>query len=197
MSSKRIFLALPIAPNWRKAFEHYRDRHGDIPYLRWTPLANLHVTTLFLGDADEEVLSEVRVRAKAAVAGSSGFALSLERVQYAPPESRARMVWAYLTPENAFIELVLELARTMSEIPMGLDDLKRGLLETGADISPHVTLARFRSDLPYPRELRRLLRTEREGELLHVSEIILFESLRGHDGRPPEYRMLDTFSLGA
>lgn len=197
MLSKRLFLAIPLSGDWRRVFERYRDRHGDIPYLRWTPLQNLHITALFIGDVGEDAIEEVRTRAKEAAMNTSRFALPLARVQYAPPESRARMVWAYLESEEAYVELVLELARTMSEISAGLDDLKRRLLENGADITPHITLARFRSDMPYPRELRRLSRTEREGELFHASQLVLYESMLGRDGRPPEYRMLDTFSIGA
>lgn len=192
----RLFFALPISRDWEKIFEHYRDRHGNIPYLRWTPLRNLHITVLFLGDVDDVALPEIQKRAREVAAATSRFALALERVQYAPPESRARMVWAYLTPESAYVDLVLELARTMSEISAGLDDLKRELLKDGANVLPHLTLARFRSDMPYPKELRKLSRTEREGDLLFVSELVLFESTLGDRGHPPTYHALDTFPFG-
>jgi 2'-5' RNA ligase len=192
----RLFFALPIPRDWEKTFEKYRDRHGDIPYLRWTPLANLHVTTLFLGEVDDEALDSVRRRAREVARAAAPIALALHRVQYAPLESRARMIWAYFDSDAAYVDLVLELARMMSEIPVGLDDLKSQLLSRGADIVPHATLARFRSDIPYPRELRRLSRTGREGEICSMNELILFESQK-RPNHPPIYRPVDAFTLGA
>jgi 2'-5' RNA ligase len=194
MSSKRLFLALPLSRDWVKTIERYKDKNSDIPYLRWTPLENLHITALFLGDVDDAVLEDVRLRAGEVADDSKGIELSMERIQYGPPDSRARMVWAYLSPEAAYVDLVLELSRSMSEISAGLDDLKSRLLLDGADIIPHITLARFRSDMSYPRELHRLKMCEREGELFRADELVLFES-RITLGKT-EYRKIEVFKLG-
>lgn len=192
---RRLFFSVPLSPAWVKVFEKYRDRHGDIPYLRWTPLANLHVTALFLGEVPAVAISEIIRRAREVVSSENVFELTLERVQYAPPAARARMVWAYLEPAPEYVNLVLELSRAMSEVPLGLEDMKARLISEGADILPHITLGRFRNDMPYPRELRRLSRTEREGQTLRVSRLILYETI-WRAGHAPMYRRIDTFYLG-
>ncbi len=189
----RLFLALPLSYDWLKTFEHYRDAHSDIRYLRWMPLENLHVTALFLGEVMDATLPHVIERAEEIAHATHTFMLDFQRIQYAPPETRAHMVWAYLDASPLYVRMVQELSDSFSEIFVGHEDIKSSLLSGGIDIAPHVTFARFRSDRPHPRELHKLHRTEREGESLAFRELRLYRSrLRSER---PTYDVIDTFAL--
>ena len=184
----RLFAAIILPGELVKTIERYRDSLGRrIPYLRWTPLIQLHITPLFIGEVSEDELPALAGELRAVALHHASFTLTIQRVGYAPPGGRARMVWAYAEPSEAFARLT--------------DDIGEGTCR--ANVSPvdafaeekeaHVTLARFDKRVAPPRELVRLPRSGAEGATIPVTEVLLMQSRLTPSG--PLYTALHHFSL--
>lgn len=163
---KRLFIAIPIEKKWEKIFEKYRDPMGEYAWLKWESLPKLHVTVLFIGNTDEELIPEIEDALTDIVMAQSPFTLSLERITYAPEGKRASMIWAKWKHQPEFATLVARTREELSYIVGKVD----------ADpIVAHTTLARFDKKAIGPKELIHLKHTLHEGEEMSVKEVILME----------------------
>lgn len=181
----RLFLGFSLNKDWTQAFENYRDQFDGVPYLKFSPLANLHVTACFLGEVDERLLPDVvRIIGKIALHHNS-FLFRFERTGYAPQGRSASMVWAYMELAACFVALVEELRRELLPFAPQMD--------FDHAIKPHITLARFRRGISPPRELAELGHVGREGDEFRATELILYESHLS--GNNPLYRITASFPL--
>ena len=87
---KRLFIAIPIEKKWEKIFEKYRDPMGEFSWLKWEPLPKLHVTVLFVGNTDEELIPEIEDALTDIGMAQQPFTIALERMTYAPEDSVKR-----------------------------------------------------------------------------------------------------------
>ena len=165
---KRLFIAIPIEKKWEKIFEKYRDPMGEIKWLTWESLPKLHVTVLFLGPTDEELIPEIEDALTDIVMAQPPFALTLEKITYAPEGKRASMIWGKWKPQPEFSTLVARVREELSYIV--------GKVETDP-IVPHTTLARFDKKAVPPKELIHLKKTLHEEEMMPVKEILLMETV--------------------
>lgn len=187
---KRIFVSIPLERHYVKVFSRYRDAHGKIPYLRWTPLRKLHITVLYIGSVREEAVDAVKSVLEEVAKQYQAFALTLEKISYAPPERVADMVWAYLEPNSALDAVANAVYCKVSDVGiMPADSFKNGR----DSLVPHITLARFKENLV--QELVDLKQTGLEGQKLLVEEIQLLESKQNSNGG--EYKILDTYKLSS
>ncbi len=184
---KRLFIALPLPQTALKALAKYRDTMGrETPYLRWTPVANLHVTALFLGNVAEESIPFAAEALQNVCRAAKPFPLVCESARYAPPQSVPNMVWLSCRKSRLFLALVKRLAAALSAFAPEMDWSPRK-----AD-TPHVTLARFQKSV-LPERLRRLRRTGLESTSVAVSSCALMESELTPSG--PFYRTLSSYSF--
>ena len=168
---KRLFVAIPIERHFLSVFSKYRDIHGRIPYLTWTPEKKMHITVLFIGSVPDERVTDVQTELADIAGHTQPFSLVLRKVSYAPPDKPADMVWAYFTPDAALDGLAHELHRRLTSIGIEPADSFKNARDA---VLPHVTLARFKKkDVQKLFELRR---TELEGYRLLVEDIYLIES---------------------
>jgi len=177
---RRLFLALPLERGLYKVLARYRDAHGRIPYLRWMPLQNLHVTVLFLGLVEEYKLTELRERVSCALRAVPRFELAFDRITYAPRHRPADMVWAQFKPHPLFDLMVDEVRKAAEPIVVSPENATRERI-------PHCTLARFRGKIP-ERPLFRLRQLEHHRGVMPVERVVLFESKLRSEG--PHYRPL-------
>lgn len=165
---KRLFIAIPIQDKWGEIFAAYREPMEEFTWLKWEPLPKLHVTVLFVGPADEELIPEIEDALADIVFAQSPFSLSLEKVTYAPEGKRASMIWAKWKHQPEFATLVARTREELSYIVGKVD----------ADpIVAHTTLARFDKKAIGPKELVSLNPTHHEHEEMAVKEIVLMESV--------------------
>jgi 2'-5' RNA ligase len=186
---KRLFVAIPIERHFLSVFSKYRDTHGRIPYLTWTPEKKLHITLLFIGAVPFEQTEAVREVLTDIARQATPFSLTLHKVSYAPPEKPADMVWAYFDQSSTLDTLAHEVHHklTAQGIPPA-DSFKNGRNE----VLPHVTLARFK--IKDVQTLLDLKRTELEGYKLLVKDMLLVESRSTPQGSI--YTTLDEWRLG-
>lgn len=106
--------------------------------LRLVPVANLHVTVVFLGEVEDARVDEL-VQRLAWVAGREpAFQLAVGRALPAPPR-RPRMLWALVAPSQPLLRLSRDLHAAARPLAPGLAKPLRGY--------GHITLARFRPPL--------------------------------------------------
>ena len=141
----RIFIAVNFPKDIKKVLERYQEKWAELP-AKWTPVDNLHITLLFLGDVTDEELGDVCVIAKEVAARHNSLDIQLNKVAYGPddppsPEASVgqgkipRMVWAS--------------GEKSKELSVLRNDLENALLEKvrfvpdNRGLTPHVTLARI------------------------------------------------------
>ena len=184
---RRLFLAIPLDKRYLRACMRLRDAYGRIPYLRWTPLANLHVTVLFIGNVEEELVPPIRSSIEDRLREFEHFELRLDKVTYAPHHRPADMVWAKFHASDEFERLAELMREAVTEVVAPPE-------QSHPELTPHITLARFKRSVP-KRPLYRLPKIGLEGSLFPVESVVLFESrLRGAGA---QYRPLMTFDAAA
>ena len=182
---KRLFISIPIEEKWGKVFEDYRAPMGELDWLRWDPLLKLHVTVLFLGATDDELIPEIEDALADIAAAQKPFALTLEKITYAPEKERANIVWARWKDQPEFATLSARTREELSYIVGKVDSMPA---------KPHTTLARFNKKVKSPKELIHLKHTEHEGETMDVKEILLMESAMTASGSI--FKVLSIHKLG-
>lgn len=130
MEPKRLFLAIPITDEMKKAFTRYLARYKKIP-ARWVEEQNYHVTTLFLGDTAGEQIPKIQATIKEKTASMEPFKLIFDSICFFPDSRHPHMIWAKFQKSDPFTKLVKELGEAL-----GIEDEKESI--------PHVTLARLK-----------------------------------------------------
>lgn len=167
---KRLFIALPFPKTVLKALSKYRDGMGrETPYLRWTPVENLHITALFLGDVAERDIARVEETVEAVCQKTKPFSLVCGGAHYAPAHRPPTMVWLAFEESRPFSAFARRLSDVLALLAPAMD-YTQWKAET-----PHVTVARFQRKV-LPHKLRRLRQTGLEGTAISISSCELMES---------------------
>lgn len=174
---KRIFIALPLEKRFLKSFEDYRDGMGRAtPYLRWAPVANLHLTVLFIGDVSAGEALFVSQAVQGVCDKTRTFLLDFDKIIYAPPNRPSSMVWAVFQRSNDFEVFCANICGSIQTLaadkPESFPDFGCGSIK---EPIPHVTLARFKPDVGV-QKLVPLGRAFSEKESMQVGECLLMES---------------------
>jgi len=165
----RLFTGLDLPRDVAANLEELLRRLKPTAKVNWSPPANLHVTTKFIGEWPEGRLGEL----KAALAGiprGGVIPVRIRQVGFYPNGRAARNFWAGIEapglPE-------LAAATDKATAALGIDSEKRAF-------SPHLTLARIKS----PAELGALhqaiggLASRDFGEFAAASFFLYLSSLR-------------------
>jgi len=134
----RLFVALPLPRETRKAFIAWTRKCVAPPILRWTPEEQLHITMHFLGEVEDARVRIVTVALDGIHARS--FDVEFDRIEVL---GRASVLVAAtkLTPQIAALEIdVRARVLALGKMP-----------EAGREFRPHVTLARARRGESVPK----------------------------------------------
>jgi 2'-5' RNA ligase len=129
MSSKRLFLAIAIPPDFRSQLASYKH-HIALERLSWVKEENLHITLLFLGNIDIENIPTVEKKL-ASLTDFKPFHLTCTRVIPVCRRGKLSMIWASFEESPDFTELATRVSDILHH-PSDHPPL------------PHVTLARAR-----------------------------------------------------
>lgn len=133
----RLFFALDIASEIRRALTAYVDSLRRVPGVRFMPPESYHVTLKFLG----EVQNLDRAKSAAAEVQSPGFDLSLRETGFFPNARAPRIFWAGIHADDRLPALAATLEEALS---------KAGFAREERPFRPHLTLARSGSGRPTP-----------------------------------------------
>ncbi|WP_338494584.1 RNA 2',3'-cyclic phosphodiesterase [Streptomyces sp. SJL17-4] len=186
----RIFAAVLPPPERLDELGHVVDRLHRLPGadgLRWTSRPGWHLTLAFMGEVDEELLPELRVRLARAAHRTPPFPLRL----HGGGHFGRRALWVGIAGDLDELRLLAERADAAARragLPM--DEHRR--------YQAHLTVARARGDEvdlhPFLDELGTF-----EGSRWEAGELALVRSnlpVSGVRGEQPRYEKVDGWPLG-
>lgn len=134
----RLFTGFDLPAEVVRALEDLLDRLRPAARIKWSPPANLHITTRFIGEWPAERLPELR----AALVGLPSYPpipIHIRKLGFFPNPHSPRIFWAG-------VEAAPDLAALAAETDRVLDPL--GLKPEGRPFNPHLTLARIKEPTP-------------------------------------------------
>jgi 2'-5' RNA ligase len=183
---KRIFIAVKVTPEAEllKAAANLRALLAS-ESIKWTDMANTHLTLAFLGDTEEDRIKLVAGMLGDRCAGFREFSFNIKGTGVFKSYRDPRVIWAGITPAERLSALEVEINSGLAE---------NGFMIPDRPFRPHLTLGRIRSvkNNDYLREV-----VERYEDTVFqtvtANEVILFESILKQTG--PIYKPLGRFGL--
>lgn len=133
----RLFTGLDLPGEVVSRLEDLLRRLKPAARINWSPPANLHITTRFIGEWPEERLPEL-TSALAAIPSRPALHVSIRQVGFFPNLRAPRNFWAGIDAPG--------LPELAADIDIVLADL--GLEREKRPYSPHLTLARIKEPQP-------------------------------------------------
>ncbi|MBI3207386.1 MAG: RNA 2',3'-cyclic phosphodiesterase [Candidatus Solibacter usitatus] len=128
----RLFVGLEIPEEVRAKLSELLDRLRPAARLRWSPVANLHITTKFIGEWPKERLSEMKT-ALDQVTGEP-VPIAIRGLGWFPNPHQPRVFFASVRAPATLVALAAQTAEAVAAL---------GVLKETRDYSPHMTLARI------------------------------------------------------
>jgi RNA 2',3'-cyclic 3'-phosphodiesterase len=125
-------LPLEVVENLKRLLERLRPKAR----IQWSPPANLHITTKFIGPWPEERLEELK-RALGAVAPRPPLSVRIHELGFFPSPRSPRVFWCGIEAPG-LTELAADTERATSAL---------GIPGESRPYSPHLTLARIKERL--------------------------------------------------
>lgn len=131
----RLFAGLDLPPDCVRAIDTLQSKLRPRAHISWSPAANLHITTKFIGEWPEPRL-DVLKQALARVPVPAPFDIHIRKLGFFPNTRAPRVFWAGIDAPPA----LAELARATDDATAAL-----GVAKEERAYSPHLTLARIRT----------------------------------------------------
>jgi 2'-5' RNA ligase len=129
----RLFTGLDLPPDVAANLDRVQARLRPTARINWSPVANLHVTTKFIGEWPEARLGDLK-DALAALPSRDPITLSIRRLGFFPNPHSPRVFWCGIEAPG-LRELAAESDRATSTL---------GIASEEREYSPHLTLARIK-----------------------------------------------------
>jgi RNA 2',3'-cyclic 3'-phosphodiesterase len=134
----RLFTGLDLPAEVVRALDALLDRLRPTARIKWSPPANLHVTTRFIGEWPEARLPDLH-GALGGIPSHTPIPILIRKLGFFPNPQAPRIFWAG-------VEASTDLAALAAETDRALEPL--GLKPEGRPFSPHLTLARIKDPVP-------------------------------------------------
>ena len=143
----RLFTGIDVPYQMRRNLELLLELLKPKARIAWSPLANLHVTTKFVGEWPEERLEELKEALRGVAAPAGKMKIGIRGLGWFPNPHHPRVLYVAVQagPELA------ELARATGAACAAL-----GIEAETKEYRPHLTLARIRTEEPLG-ELKRAI----------------------------------------
>ncbi|MGD0499021.1 MAG: RNA 2',3'-cyclic phosphodiesterase [Bryobacteraceae bacterium] len=132
----RLFVGLDLPENTIRNLEALLERLRPTARIHWSPPANLHITTKFIGEWPDERVGEVKA-ALAAIEPGAAIPVRVQRLGFFPNPHAPRVFWCGI--EAPGLE-ALAAATDRATAALGIPPETRAF-------SPHLTLARIKERL--------------------------------------------------
>lgn len=126
----RLFTGLEIPAAVLDRLEALLNRLKPKASIHWSPVANLHITTKFIGEWREEKLPEL-IRSLAAVPHTGSIRIRIEGLGFFPDAQSPRVFWAGVHAPSTLTALAGETDRALTAL---------GIAAEKRVYSPHLTL---------------------------------------------------------
>jgi 2'-5' RNA ligase len=132
----RLFTGLDLPAEVVRNLEKLLDDLRPTARIQWSPPANLHITTKFIGEWPEERVDELKA-ALAELPSRPEIPLNIRQVGFFPNPKSPRVFWCGIEAQG-LAELAADTDRATASL--GIESEKRAY-------SPHLTLARIKERL--------------------------------------------------
>jgi 2'-5' RNA ligase len=135
-SRMRLFAGLDLPPDVAGSLERLLEELRPAARIQWSPPANLHITTKFIGEWPEERLPELETALRG-LPSRDNIPVHIQRVGFFPNPHSPRVFWCGIDAPG-LEGLAADTDRATSAL--GIESEKRAF-------SPHLTLARIKERL--------------------------------------------------
>src|SRR5581483_5650316 len=140
----RLFAAIDIPEDVRRHLQTLVDLLRPTAHINWSPVANLHITTKFIGEWPEDRLEEMKAALRG-VASTGPIEISVRSLGWFPNARHPRVFWAGIEASDQLAALAEATETAVAKLGVAKEDRK---------FSPHLTLARIRERVPMEAVLR-------------------------------------------
>lgn len=197
MLRHRVFIAINLPDNIKKALAKYQKKFSELP-VKWVKEKNLHLTVLFLGYLTDVEIQKVCEISKKVSQNIKPFQIVLNKITYGPKEINIedirtlgeipRMIWLKGEKSKELSELRSKLELEITKNINYKKDFK--------EVIPHITLGRIRKWQFKNLDLDEIPEISEEISLIvDVNSIEIMESNLRRSG--PEYIILESVELGS
>jgi RNA 2',3'-cyclic 3'-phosphodiesterase len=184
----RTFIAIPLHNEAKKELSLLQGRFkkSDVD-VKWVNPKDIHLTLRFLGDVEENKLTQIKRSLTRAVKKHGQFDLCLKKLSALPTLIYPKTIIVNANDEKRSCQ-ALQKSVSMAIKKIGFEKEHRAFL-------PHITLGRVRSD-KNKKALINLIEKEKDfslGAKIPIKCIVLFSSLITQRG--PVYSILEEFPL--
>ncbi len=186
--TKRIFLGIKI-PVEQKLLGTLSEIKKTLKndYIKWVEINNLHLTLLFLGDINEEIISDIISKLKMVENKVSNFKITFRNIGVFKNVYHPRVIWIGIEPIEEMQKLKAEIDKLITTIGLSFKSEEK--------FHPHLTIARPKN-LKDPSKLKFFI-DRYEGIILqevNITKFQLFESKLTPKG--PIYSIINEYLLG-
>ncbi len=134
----RLFTAIDLPVDLVAALARLIGRLRPTARIKWSPEANLHITTKFIGEWPEDKLEQL-TGALAPLGAREPFPLEVRGLGFFPNPHSPRVFFAAVHAPQTLVELAHETDAVLANI---------GVAAEKKPFSPHLTLARIKEPVP-------------------------------------------------
>jgi 2'-5' RNA ligase len=134
----RLFTAVDIPQDVIRRLDRLAAALRPTARIFWSPVANLHITTKFIGEWPEERLEEL-TEALRSLPRRDAIPIEVHGLGFFPNPRSPHVFWAGVHAPGGLGELALETDRALARI---------GVPPESRAFSPHLTLARIKTPVP-------------------------------------------------
>ncbi len=183
---KRLFIAIKAEPegDLLKMFSSLKSLLGT-ENIKWVDPVNIHLTLAFLGDTEEKRIGFLQRMLEEKCSGFGVFDFTLKGAGVFKSYRDPRVIWVGIRSPERLTMLYNTIAEGLKLIGFELEERQ---------FKPHLTLGRVKSCRD-TENLKSVLEKYRDQEfqIIHVNEVILFESILLQTG--PIYRPLGKYNI--
>jgi RNA 2',3'-cyclic 3'-phosphodiesterase len=130
--TQKIFIGINIPNKAKKRLISATEKWQDLP-IKWTREDKLHLTILFLGYLEEDLIPEICEKVQIACENEDIFDIEFNSIELAPSPEKPQMVWLSGKPDKNLLRIYERL-----EKELGLYTAPK------KSFRPHITLGRIR-----------------------------------------------------
>jgi 2'-5' RNA ligase len=183
---KRIFIAVKVNPEGELLrMSSSLKAILAAENIKWVEATNMHLTLAFLGDTEEKRIRVLSSMLKNKCSGFGEFDFNLTGTGVFKNFRDPRVLWVGIQSAERLIQLNNIIAEGLTHDVFKMEERQ---------FKPHLTLGRVKS-VRDSENLKTVLERYRDihFQIVHVNEVILFESLLTQSG--PTYKPLGNFAL--
>jgi RNA 2',3'-cyclic 3'-phosphodiesterase len=178
MQQTHFFFAVKIPEETKLLIKEKCDKlKAILPFSTWVHHEDLHITLAFLGNAPSEKLSNAVDNVNAALSGTNGFQLEMNKLGIFGIEESPRIFWLNTKDSNE-LEVVRKKVFTACT--------EAGFQLESRPFKPHITLARkWKGDQHFHKKLLDVwVALQPEPLLFNINEVVLYQT---HLDKTPKY----------